>query len=127
MKDCNACGKCCTKYGGGGLSATPEEIASWEEHYPAIYRYVRDGEIWCDPHTGVVLTQCPFLYNDTSSPKKLCRIYGQRPEDCRFYPSTVSEMIADECEMLEPSDLKNLKRAKKTLAVLMRDSHISSS
>ena len=30
MKDCNQCGKCCTLYGGGGLTVTPDEIDWWE-------------------------------------------------------------------------------------------------
>lgn len=125
MKSCNSCGKCCTKYGGGGLSASSEEIEEWELNYPEIFQYVRNGEIWADPQSGALLERCPFLYSDTSSRKMLCKIYRQRPEDCRFYPSTVSEMITDDCEMIELKDLRNPKQAKKDLKELMRDSHIA--
>jgi len=35
-----------------------------------------------------------------------------RPEDCRVYPIRVSDMFQDECEMLEPKDLVNLRLAQ---------------
>ena len=38
MKECNQCGKCCIKYGGGDLSATKEEIDLWEIFNPEIYK-----------------------------------------------------------------------------------------
>jgi len=112
MKDCNQCGKCCIKYG-GGLSVTQEEIDLWEIFNPEIYEYVKNGEIWFDPNSGVSLEQCPFLEvefkaNPLSPTKYSCSIYQDRPEDCRHYPSLVSEMIRDECEMIEPIDLESL-------------------
>ncbi len=125
MKNCNACGKCCTKYGGGGLSATQEEIENWREFYPHIYQWVSNDEIWIDPNTHKVAETCPFLYQDPTGRRQLCRIYEQRPEDCRLYPSSVAEMIRDDCEMIEPKDLRNSKQAEKELAVLMADSRLS--
>ncbi len=124
MKPCNSCGKCCTKYGGGGLSATQSELEFWEAHRPDIYRYVHDGQIWADPESGALLERCPFLYQDPSGRQQLCRIYENRPDDCRYYPSTVSEMIRDQCEMIEPKDLRHPRQARKDLGVLMSDSHL---
>lgn len=127
MKECNQCGKCCIKYGGGDLSATKEEIDLWELFNPEIYEYVKNNEIWFDPKTGMRLSTCPFL---EIAPKKdplaknmyTCSIYLDRPEDCRHYPSLIPEMIRDECEMIEPSDIKNQTRAQQKLDILMIDS-----
>ncbi|MGK0442146.1 MAG: Fe-S-cluster containining protein [Pseudohongiellaceae bacterium] len=128
MKDCNQCGKCCIKYGGGDLSATLEEINMWEIFQPHIYQYVRDEKIWFSPETDEPLQQCPFLEvelstNKPSKQKKYtCSIYHDRPEDCRHYPTTISEMVRDECEMIELIDLDDYKRAQKKLDALMVDS-----
>ena len=127
MKECNQCGKCCTKYGGSDLNASTEEIELWELFNPKIYQYVQNNEIWFDPNTGVRLNDCPFL---AIEPKKeshakdryICSIYQDRPEDCRHYPSLISEMIRDECEMIEPIDHKNQIRAQHKLDILMIDS-----
>ncbi|MEL0646771.1 YkgJ family cysteine cluster protein [Pseudoalteromonas agarivorans] len=127
MKECNQCGKCCIKYGGGDLSATKEEIDLWELFNPEIFEYVKNNEIWFDPNSGFKLTTCPFL---EIAPKKdpldknmyTCSIYLDRPEDCRHYPSLISEMIRDECEMIEPVDIQNQTRAQIKLDVLMIDS-----
>ncbi|TMP02709.1 zinc/iron-chelating domain-containing protein [Pseudoalteromonas sp. S3178] len=127
MKECNQCGKCCIKYGGGDLSASKEEIDLWELFNPEIYEYVKNNEIWFDPKTGLRLNACPFL---DIAPKKdplaknmyTCSIYLDRPEDCRHYPSLIPEMIRDECEMIEPIDIKNQARAQHKLDILMIDS-----
>lgn len=127
MKECNQCGKCCIKYGGGDLSATLQEIEMWALFNPEIYQYVKDDEIWFDPHTQLRLTVCPFL---EIAPKKApshktmytCSIYLDRPEDCRQYPSLVSEMIRDECEMIEPKDINNQPKAQRKLDIIMLDS-----
>lgn len=128
MKDCNQCGKCCTKYADGGLSANPEEIEMWEIFRPHIYQYVHNGNIWVDPNTSEPLTHCPFL-EKASSPDNLpdqekytCSIYHDRPEDCRHYPTSISEMVRDECEMIEAIDLGNPRRAQLKLDTLMSDS-----
>ncbi|MFQ3251027.1 YkgJ family cysteine cluster protein [Glaciecola sp.] len=127
MKECNQCGKCCIKYGDGALSATKEEIDLWELFNPEIFKYVKDNEIWFDPDTGIQLTRCPFLDVETpkhaaAKTKYTCSIYLDRPEDCRHYPSLISEMIRDECEMIEISDLNNVDKAQTTLNILMKDS-----
>ena len=124
MKDCNQCGKCCINYGGGGLAATKEEIDLWEIFNPEIYEYVKDGEIWFDPESGTRIKRCPFLeVTPKSGPLDkdvyTCSIYLDRPEDCRLYPSLVSEMIRDECEMIENKDLEHPKQAQKKLELLM--------
>jgi Fe-S-cluster containining protein len=127
MKDCNQCGKCCIKYGGGDLSATKEEIDLWELFNPEIFKFVKSNEIWFDPESGLSLKQCPFLEiepnkNESAPTKYTCSIYLDRPEDCRHYPSLISEMIRDECEMIEVIDLGNQKKAQVKLDILMADS-----
>jgi Fe-S-cluster containining protein len=121
MKSCNSCGKCCTKYSNGRLSASADEIEYWEVFRPDIARYVRDGRIWFDPDSGEEITLCPFL-NKKSENFYTCDIYHDRPEDCRFYPVTIAEMIRDECEMLDAKDLIKPDLAQKALDILMADS-----
>jgi Fe-S-cluster containining protein len=127
MKECNQCGKCCIQYSDGGLSATAEEIDNWATFNPAIAEYVVDGKIWMDPVSGAQLTRCPWL---EELPEKIgtgaitygCRIYQDRPEDCRQYPTSISEMVRDGCEMIEVQDLDSPKRAQISLDLLMADS-----
>ncbi len=127
MKECNSCGKCCIKYSNGALSATKQEIELWEIFNPDIAEYVNKGEIWADPKSGKLLELCPFLRVEETSPKTSvkysCDIYFDRPDDCKYYPSNVQEMILDGCEMLEASDLKDLKKAQTKLDIIMKDSH----
>jgi Fe-S-cluster containining protein len=127
MKDCNQCGKCCIKYGDGDLSATQEEIDLWEIFNPDIFDYVKNNEIWFDPKSGVRLNRCPFLdiapkTKPDEKDKYTCSIYLDRPEDCRHYPSLIAEMVRDECEMIEVSDLSKPKQAQIKLDILMQDS-----
>jgi Fe-S-cluster containining protein len=127
MKECNQCGKCCIHYSDGGLSATAEEIESWEIFNPAIAQYVVDGKIWMDPSSGEQLTCCPWLEVLPTSPgagsiKYGCRIYHDRPEDCRHYPVSIAEMVRDGCEMIELRDLDAPKQAQTALDQLMADS-----
>jgi len=125
MKTCNSCGKCCIKYSNGALSASADEIALWEVFNPDIAEYVRDGEIWADPNTGELFELCPFLRKSVSAKSVVqytCDIYYDRPDDCKYYPSNVQEMINDECEMIEPADLLDLNKAQQRLDVIMVDS-----
>ena len=122
MKECNQCGKCCTKYSNGGLSASESEIKSWDIFNPNIYNYVRNGNIWFDPDTGKQLELCPWLRKESNQNKFTCDIYYDRPDDCKYYPVTIEQMIKDECEMLEARDLRKPKQAQKTLDKLMADS-----
>lgn len=122
MKDCNQCGKCCTKYSDGGLSASVDEIDTWEIFNPDIYQYVSEGKIWMDPNEGKQITLCPWLQKEPNQKKYTCRIYYDRPDDCKHYPVTIEQMINDECEMLEVKDLSNPKQAQLNLDKLMFDS-----
>jgi len=119
MKACNACGKCCIKYSHGDLTASIEDLDHWESSRPEIQPFVQDGKIWFDPTTKKLLELCPWLRleenNKTNQKRYSCAIYFDRPEDCRLYPTTVEDMIKDECEMLEKNDLKDLKQAQITL------------
>ena len=123
MRDCNQCGKCCTHYGGGGgLSVSADEIALWQEHRPDIARYARDGEIWISPVTGRQMDRCPWLRKRPGQAKYGCRIYADRPQECRHYPVTVDQMVRIDCEMLQPGDLRSTRWAQNVLDRLMADS-----
>ena len=122
MRECNQCGKCCIKFSNGGLSASADEIEYWEVFRPQIARYVCDGKIWMDPGTGDQIERCPWLREIPEQNKVTCDIYNDRPDDCRYYPVTVAEMIRDECEILETKDLKNPNQAQKNLDKIMADS-----
>jgi len=127
MKECNQCGRCCLAYSDGGLSATKEEVEAWELFNPAIAEYVADGKIWMDPATGEQLTRCPWLSVLPAEPasdvvKYGCRIYHDRPQDCRHYPVLLADMIRDGCEMLEVRDTESPEEAQFELDKLMADS-----
>ena len=122
MKECNQCGKCCIKYSNGGLSVSVAQIDYWENFRPEIHRYVVEGNIWIDPDTGKQIELCPWLRKVPDQNKYTCDIYYDRPDDCRYYPSTIEEMVIDECEMLEEKDRSNLKLAQKALDDIMEDS-----
>ena len=122
MKNCNQCGKCCKRYGGRDLSASTRDLEHWEDHRPDIFRYATDGKIWISPVTGRQMPRCPWLRKLPQQNKYVCRIYEDRPEDCRHYPVTIEQMVSDDCEMLEPRDLNDVKRAQRALDRLMADS-----
>ena len=122
MKECNQCGKCCTKYGGDGLSVSDEEIQLWESFRPDLYEYVQDGGIWTDPATCKQLDRCPWLRKTPKKEIYTCDIYMDRPDDCKFYPVTITQMVEDKCEMLEVQDLTDTKRAQDKLNKIMLDS-----
>ena len=107
------------------MSASQAEIEMWELFNPDIAEYVRDGEIWADPNSGKLFELCPFLRKTTdvkSVVRYTCDIYYDRPDDCKYYPSHVQEMINDECEMIEAIDLVDLKKAQQALDIIMIDS-----
>lgn len=122
MKDCNQCGKCCVKYSNGGLSASASEIELWEIFKPEIYQYVSDGKIWVNPETGEQIERCPWLRKMPNQEKYTCDIYYDRPDDCKYYPVTIEQMVQDECEILEEQDLAQPKQAQKILDKLMSES-----
>jgi Fe-S-cluster containining protein len=122
VKDCNQCGKCCTRYSSGGLSASADEIRYWETFRPDIFRYVRDSRIWISPTTGKQMDRCPWLRKLPKQDRYICRIYQDRPDDCRHYPVNIEQMVVDECEMLEVRDLDDPPRAQARLDRLMSDS-----
>lgn len=124
MKPCTQCGKCCIQYSDGGLSVTQDEINAWELFRPDIAEYVQQGEIWFDPRTKQRFSRCPWLQEAQDNERTIysCSIYFDRPNDCRYYPVSISEMVRDECEMIELKDLKNIKKAQTELDKLMEDS-----
>jgi len=75
-----------------------------------------------NPDTGEQIELCPWLKKLPNQNKYTCDIYYDRPDDCKFYPVTIDQMVADECEMLEPKDLLDFKKAQKTLNKLMAGS-----
>jgi len=99
----------------------------WALFRPDIADYVQNGQIWMDPTTGKQIDLCPFLRlapNPSGKNQTIytCDIYLDRPDDCKFYPVTIKQMLDDECEMIEIQDLTDLKQAQKTLNTLMADS-----
>ncbi len=122
MKECNQCGKCCIKYSNGGLTVSVAQLDYWENYRPDIFRYVNEGNIWIDPDTGEQIELCPWLKKAPGQKKYTCDIYYDRPDDCRYYPSTIDEMVIDECEMLEEKDQSNPKQVRKALDKIMKDS-----
>lgn len=125
IKQCNSCGKCCIKYSNGQLSASEDEIEYWDVFRPEIAEYVSNGKLWISPETGKLIELCPWLTKAPDSNVYTCDIYYDRPEDCKFYPVTIAEMIRDECEMLEKQDLARPQQAQKALDILMSDSRPS--
>lgn len=80
-----------------------------------------------DPVSGAQLTRCPWLEvlptgSGSGSIKYGCRIYDDRPEECRHYPVSIAEMVRDGCEMIELHDLDEPTLAQTTLDQLMADS-----
>ncbi|NOY74042.1 MAG: YkgJ family cysteine cluster protein [Gammaproteobacteria bacterium] len=122
MKECNQCGKCCIKYSNGGLTTSASQIDYWDNYRPEIVKYVKNGNIWMDPDTGKQIELCPWLRKAPRQNKYTCDIYFDRPDDCRFYPSTLDEMVADGCEMIEEKDLSHPKQGQKALDIIMQDS-----
>ncbi len=101
----------------------------WELFRPDIAQYVKKGLIWASPKTGNLLNYCPFLRVIPADPGNVkakdiytCDIYYDRPDDCRYYPVTIKQMLNDECEMLEDKDLANPVKAQQELDILMKDS-----
>ena len=68
------------------------------------------------------MLRCPWLRKLPGQNKYICRIYYDRPDECKHYPVRIDDMIKDECEMLEPRDLAKPNEAQKTLDRLMADS-----
>lgn len=122
MKTCTQCGKCCQQYVDGGLSATAEEIQWWEIFRPYIFSYVKGNDIWFDPDTGKRLRSCPWLECLDNNAGYSCRIYHDRPDDCKHYPTSIAEMVRDQCEMIDVQDLINPLEAQMKLDKLMIDS-----
>lgn len=122
MKACNGCGRCCENAGNGGISATREDLEHWETYRPDIAQYADGMRIWVDPKTGMYLSRCPFLSYSSDGKRSSCQIYHDRPEDCRHYPVDVDQMVRDDCEMLEPRDRKDWRRAQRDLDMIMADS-----
>ena len=122
MKPCNQCGKCCIRYSNGGLSVSAEEVEAWRVFQPQISDYVLDGRIWFDPGSSEPLALCPWLERNEGSTRYSCKIYHDRPADCRYYPVTISEMVANDCEMIEAVDLTDPKAAQQVLDKMMSDS-----
>jgi len=122
VKNCNQCGKCCIHYSDGGLSASAGDLERWETDRPDIADYASGGKIWIDPVSGEQLLRCPWLQKLPDEEKYICEIYYDRPDDCRYYPVDIEQMLRDDCEMLEARDLANPKQAQKRLDILMADS-----
>ena len=78
--------------------------------------------MWKDPDSGEQMERCPWLRQVPNQDRYTCDIYLDRPDDCKFYPVTIDQMVEDECEMLEVQDLGNPKQAQKSLDKVMSES-----
>lgn len=106
MIQCNQCGKCCLKYGGGRLgSVSQSEMDCWEANRPEVLDYVVHSDMWVSPRTGEELARCPWLRKLPNREKYKCRIHEVHPEACNGYPVNIQQMIDDGCEMIEEDDL----------------------
>ena len=74
------------------------------------------------PDTGKQIKLCPWLRKLPKQNKYICDIYYDRPDDCKYYPVNIDQMVMDECEMLEVQDMAKPKQAQKTLNNLLADS-----
>ena len=83
---------------------------------------MNNSQIWSDPKTGKLIELCPWLRKAPDSKIYSCAIYYDRPEDCQLYPSTIAEMVMDECEMLENKDVENPQKAQRDLDRIMANS-----
>ena len=93
----------------------------WQAFRPDVARFVQNGKLWIHPETGAQLTRCPWLRQSDATQSYSCAIYEFRPQDCRTYPASISEMANDGCEMLEPHDLRDTARAQRRLDLLLSD------
>ena len=75
-----------------------------------------------NPENGKQIALCPWLRKIPDQEKYTCDIYYDRPDDCKYYPVTIEQMVNDECEMLEVQDLAKPKQAQKVLDKLMAES-----
>ncbi len=66
-----------------------------------------------------------MIFNTICKNIYTCDIYNDRPDDCKYYPVTIEQMVADDCEMLELRDLDKPKQAQRALDKLMIDSRPS--
>ncbi len=122
MQACTQCGKCCIKYGDGGLrSATAQDIFRWMLLAPEILEYAPWPlfDLWISPVTHEEFSRCPWLRKYPKRDRYYCRINDIKPMCCLGYPVSVDQMIRDGCEMLEPGDLdKPLPKLKAELGKL---------
>ena len=88
-RGCLACGICCELYG-HELRATGDDLERWNREGRAdlLVRVAPDGRLWCDPQTGEILEDCPFLVR-LGPDSARCRIHETKPELCRRYPTEV--------------------------------------
>jgi len=75
-----------------------------------------------EPRQWATARTLPWLNKVPGEDKYLCGIYYDRPDDCKYYPVTTAQMVADDCEMLDVKDLRNPKQAQKDIDKLMTDS-----
>jgi Fe-S-cluster containining protein len=120
---CELCGLCC-KILGDGIAPTEMDLLRWMEdgrtdilrHFIAFLedgRRVRCSELSADelgalvtaelrdPHTGELVTVCPFLRR-TGRRRYICSIHTTKPEMCTNYqPWLFGETYFNRCPALE--------------------------
>src|ERR1700722_3880388 len=120
---CTRCGEGCTnEHYMETLSATEADLNRW--HAERRTDILKDADVivpgagadvWV-PSEGKELSRCACLHKERKGGKYKCGIYETRPEACRGYAHSVSQMIRDECEILVELDKMTaaLKKARKS-------------
>jgi len=104
LQECNACGKCCKKYGGeGGLGSINQEeydrLPEFAKKFAGQLNPMEIYDIWI--FEGMEMVRCPFLI-ELEGEKSVCMIYDHRPDVCKSWPDKVNTdgMVAVKCEMM---------------------------
>lgn len=84
---CLQCGQCCASFG-GHLRASPRDLQRWREHGRRDLLEATNhlGWIWIDPVTRQCVEPCPHIDRRDAEHAR-CRIYEDRPDMCRDYPT----------------------------------------
>lgn len=103
---CTGCGKCCLDESYmGSLPASVADVRRWKkEGRHDILQYVahvHDGiyDLWVID--GIELLRCPFVRKNRGQQTYRCTIHETRPDACRNYPVTASQMLEIGCEIVE--------------------------
>lgn len=107
---CRQCGRCCRALDyRDGLSE--RDVEGWRRsgrgdilEWVGVFRTAdrrRAYRMWVVPGTRRLAGRCPFLVNDSSRNRWLCRIHEVKPEICRQYPVSRKHALMTGCRGFE--------------------------